>query len=292
MKIAFLTTIAMLAFAANSVLARLAFLHGDIDPLAYTGVRLVAGALVLVALVAIRTRRRLSEPMGSWPAALALLFYAAAFSLAYVQLGAGTGALILFASVQAGMLAWAIFKGDRPKRLEWIGIAVAFLSLVYLVSPGLVAPPLTGAVLMVVAGVSWAVYSLLGRRSQSPLADTAGNFIRCLPVGVLLVIVGASLFRPTAAGLACAAASGAIASGVGYAVWYTVLPMLSRTRAAFVQLSVPSIAAIGGALLIAEVPTPRLVIATIGIVGGIALALMAARQKDTTAVTARDNNAV
>lgn len=292
MKIAILTITAMLAFAANSVLARLALLHGDIDPLAYTGVRLVSGALVLVALITIRTGRRTTEPMGSWRAALALLFYAGTFSVAYVQIGAGPGALILFASVQIGMLAWAIFKGDRPSTLEWLGLALAFFSLVYLVSPSLVAPPLTGALLMIVAGFSWAAYSILGRGSRSPLTDTAGNFVRCLPIGALLIVVGASLVRPTTAGLVYAVASGAIASGLGYTIWYSVLPTLSRTRAAFVQLSVPCIAAIGGVLFIAEAPTARLVIATVGIVGGIALALLASQRQQTASVSAQDDKAV
>lgn len=279
MKTAILTAVSMLAFAANSVLARLALSNGDIDPLGYTGVRLVSGALVLAALVSFRSGRRIGPGMGSWSGAFALLLYAGTFSVAYVMIGAGPGALILFASVQIGMLAWAIFKGDRPVPLEWLGIAVAFLALVYLVSPGLVAPPLAGALLMVVAGLSWAGYSLLGRGSRSPLTDTAGNFVRCLPVGVILVVVGVSISSPSVAGIAYAVASGAIASGLGYLIWYSVLPTLSRSRAAFVQLTVPSIAAVGGVIFIGEPLTGRLVLATIGIIGGVALALAAAERK-------------
>jgi drug/metabolite transporter (DMT)-like permease len=279
MKVAVLTIISMLAFAANSVLARLALSHGDIDPLGYTGIRLVSGAIVLAALVYFRTRRRVGAGMGSWSGALALLLYAGTFSVAYVIVGAGPGALILFASVQIGMLAWAIFKGDRPVFLEWFGIAIAFLALIYLVSPGLVAPPLPGAMLMVVAGLSWAAYSLLGRGSQSPLTDTAGNFVRCLPIGVVLIVIGIFTHSPNVEGVACAVGSGAMASGLGYIIWYSVLPKLSRTRAAFVQLTVPSIAAVGGVVFIGEMLTTRLVIATIGIVGGVALALLAAQRK-------------
>ncbi|MHA6688109.1 DMT family transporter [Mesorhizobium sp. A556] len=281
MKVAILTIISMLAFAANSVLARLALSHGDIDPLGYTGARLVSGAVVLAALVYFRSRRTMGAGTGSWSGALALLLYAGTFSVAYVIVGAGPGALILFASVQIGMLAWAIVKGDRPVLSEWLGIAAAFLSLVYLVSPGLVAPPLPGAMLMVVAGLSWAAYSLLGRGSLSPLTDTAGNFVRCLPISIVLMAIGALMFRPSVEGVVYAVASGAIASGLGYIIWYSVLPKLSRTRAAFVQLTVPSIAALGGVVFIGEMLTARLVIATIGIVGGVALALLAAQRKSS-----------
>ena len=283
MKIVLLTTIAMLAFAANSVLARLALLDGGIDPLGYTGMRIVSGAAVLAALVFFRTPRGMRTGMGSWPSALALLLYAGAFSVAYVLVGAGPGALILFASVQMGMLAWAVFKGDRPGILEWLGIAIAFVALVYLVSPGMVAPPLAGAMLMIVAGLSWAAYSLLGRGSQSPLKDTAGNFIRCLPVGIILIVIGMLEFRPSTKGVAYAVASGAIASGLGYTIWYSVLPQLSRIRAALVQLTVPSIAAFGGVIFINEILTTRLVIAAVGIVGGVALALLAAQWGRTAA---------
>lgn len=277
MKVTILTIIAMLAFAANSVLARLALSGGGIDPLSYTGMRLVSGAAVLAVLVFFRRQRGAGKGMGSWPGAVALLLYAVAFSTAYVMVGAGTGALILFASVQMGMLAWAVFKGERPGLLEWLGIAIAFLALAYLVSPGLVAPSLSGAVLMVVAGLSWAAYSLLGKGSLSPLADTAANFIRCLPVGILLIVIGMLVFKPNMAGVVYAVVSGAIASGLGYTIWYSVLPQLSRSRAALVQLTVPSITAFGGVVFINEVLTARLVIATIGVVGGVALAIMAAR---------------
>jgi drug/metabolite transporter (DMT)-like permease len=283
MKVAILTTVSMLAFAANSVLARLALSNGGIDPLGYTGIRLVSGAVVLAALVYFRTRPKMGTRMGSWSGAFALLLYAAAFSVAYVMVGAGPGALILFASVQIGMLSWAIFKGDRPVALQWLGMAVAFTALVYLVSASLVAPPLSGTILMVVAGLSWAAYCLVGGRSRSPMIDTAGNFVRCLPIGIVLIVVGVFMARPSVEGVAYAVASGAIASGLGYVIWYSVLPALSRTRAAFVQLTVPSIAAVGGVIFIGEPLTGRLVIATIGIIGGVALALLAAERKKSVA---------
>ncbi len=282
LRIAMLTCLAMLAFAANSVLARLALADGDADALGYTGVRLAAGALMLAVILVLRGGARIAGGPGprfridgSWPGAAALMGYALAFSLAYVMLGAGTGALILFASVQIGMLVWALQKGERPGMVEWLGFAVAFAALAFLVAPGLAAPDPVGTVLMVAAGLSWAVYSLIGRSSRLPLADTAGNFIRCLPLSLLLVTIGMASRTPSLAGLAYAVASGAIASGLGYAIWYSALPGLTRTGASFVQLTVPAIAAAGGVLLISEPLTARLVLASVGILGGVGLALAA-----------------
>lgn len=277
-KLVLLTALAMLAFAANSVLARLAFATAGAEPMAYTGIRLASGAAALGLLLVVRGRP-LSPIGGSWRGAAALFAYAILFSIAYVLLGAAVGALILFASVQIGIIGWAIRQGDRPGALEWIGIALAFAALVYLVSPGLVAPHPLGAVLMAGAGLAWAVYTLIGRGSAAPLVDTAGNFIRTVPVALLLIVVG-SLGTPLSLpAVGYAVASGVIASGLGYSVWYSALPHLTRTRAAIVQLTVPAIAAAGAVLLIAEPLTLRLVIATIGIVGGVALALLAAERR-------------
>jgi drug/metabolite transporter (DMT)-like permease len=281
-KVALLTAIAMLAFAANSVLARLAFATANAEPLSYTGVRLASGAIVLAALLMLRRQPGARFAFGgSWRAAAALFGYAFAFSVAYILLGAGTGALILFASVQVGILGWAVFKGDRPSILEWLGLAVAIAGFVYLVSPGLVAPHPLGTLLMVGSGLCWAAYTLLGRGSQSPLTDTAGNFVRCLPIAIVLIIAVllTQPMNPLAA--AYAIASGAIASGLGYAIWYAALPSLTRTRAAIVQLTVPAIAATGGVLLIGEPLTPRLVIASMGILGGVAFALVTAERRRT-----------
>lgn len=281
-----LATLAMIAFAANSVLARLALGGGDMSGIGYTGVRLIAGTITLAAIFYARAQKSDRPRMkigGSWRGAVALLGYALPFSIAYVVLGAATGALILFASVQIGMLAWAIMNGDRPGLPEWLGFGVAFAALVLLVSPRLVAPPPLGTVLMVAAGLCWAVYSLLGRGSHAPLADTAGNFVRCLPVGVGLTVAGALTHTNTTAGLAFAIASGAVASGMGYAVWYTVLPSLTRTGAAFVQLTVPAIAAAGGVLFIGEQLTGRLLLSSAGILGGVALALFAGSRRKARA---------
>ncbi|WP_421759296.1 DMT family transporter [Devosia sp.] len=280
MKLTTLTTIAMLAFAANSVLARLAFVSASADPLTYTGVRLASGALVLLALVIARQDRGSRFQLaGSWAGAAALTGYALAFSVAYILLGAGTGALILFASVQFGILGWAVIKGDRPGLLEWIGLAIAFAGLAYLVSPGLVAPHPLGALLMLISGLCWAAYTLLGRGSRTPLRDTAGNFTRSMPLALLLIVGGLLTHALSPAALAYAAASGAIASGLGYAIWYAALPGLTRTRSAIVQLTVPAIAATGGVLFIAEPLSPRLLIASAAILGGVAIALSVASRR-------------
>jgi drug/metabolite transporter (DMT)-like permease len=195
------------------------------------------------------------------------------------MIGAGPGALVLFASVQIGMLAWAIIKGDRPKLLEWLGIGIAFAGLVYLVSPGLAGPRISGVALMAIAGVSWGAYSLIGRGSQSPLADSAGNFARCAPIGAVLIIAGFWRFEPSWKGLIYALISGMVASGLGYIIWYSVLPYLSRARAAFLQLTVPAIAAAGGVAFIGEPLTLRLAIAMVAIIGGVALGLLAAGRR-------------
>ena len=280
MRIIILTGTAMLAFAANSVLARLALSDGAIDAASYTGIRLLAGAMLLYFLLfwgpGTSGARRMG---GSWAGAAALLGYAIAFSVAYLMLGAGLGALILFASVQMSMLGWAIIKGDRPGAIEWTGIGLAVASLVYLVSPGLTAPHPFGTVLMALAGASWAVYSLIGRGSRSPLADTTGNFVRCAPIAIGLVGIGLWTTPVAPTGVAYAIASGAIASGLGYAVWYMALPALSRVQASTVQLTVPAIAAAGGVLIIGETITLRLALASIGILGGVALALLAAERR-------------
>ena len=192
-RIAALTTVTMVAFAANSVLARLALLPEGSDPLAYTGIRLAAGAIALAVLMAFVHRDQSFRVAGSWAGAAALFGYALAFSVAYIMLGAGPGALILFASVQIGVIGWAILRGERPSPLKWLGLAIAFAGLVYLVSPSLAAPHPMGAALMFVAGLCWAAYTLIGRGSLSPLGDTTGNFIRCLPAALPLIVAGALL---------------------------------------------------------------------------------------------------
>ena len=274
-----LTVLAVLAFTANPLLARLALVTSEMDALGYTGVRLASGALVLWALLFWRDGRAPRAVGGTWAGAAALFGYAILFSIAFLLIGAAVGALILFGAVQLAILSWAIFKGDRPGVLEWTGLAMAGASLVYLVSPGLVAPHPIGAALMIASGISWAAYTLIGRGSREPVRDTAGNFIRLLPLSLPLVVAGLAMQAPTALGLVYAIASGAVSSGLGYAIWYAVLPQMSRSVSAFVQLTVPALAALGSVVWLAEPLTARLVLASAGILGGAALALWAAGRR-------------
>ena len=287
-RIVLLTALAMVAFAANSVLNRLALAQGEVDALAYTGIRLASGALMLAAILAVRggglRRGRIG---GSAGGAVALFVYALAFSLAYLDLDAGMGALLLFVAVQIGMLGWALGAGDRLGAVEWAGFALALVFLALLLRPGLTAPDPLGAALMVAAGLAWAGYTLLGRGSTAPLEDTGGNFLRCLPVALVLVLPGLWAQGITPAGWALAIASGALASGLGYAVWYSVLPGLERGTAAYVQLTVPAIAAVGGVLVIAEPLTLRLAVCSAGILGGVALALWGAETRRSRAARTR-----
>jgi drug/metabolite transporter (DMT)-like permease len=275
-----LTLVALTAFAANSVLARLALASGATDASLYTGVRLLSGAVVLIGLVSLR--RQGMRPVlraGSWIGAGGLCAYALAFSFAYIALGAGTGALILFSSVQFTMLGWSVIKGEMPGPLEWLGIGMALLAFGFLVWPGITAPDPLAASLMVVAGISWAVYSLVGRGSSSPLLDTTANFLRSAPLALLLV--GTGLIQPLGdwRGLVWAVLSGAVASGLGYAVWYAALPGLQRKQAAIVQLSVPALAALGGVVLLGETLTARLLICSAAILGGVLLAIVAGERR-------------
>lgn len=264
-----LTLLAMTAFAANSLLCRLALRTTGIDPAAFTAIRLLAGALTLVVLAMLQHRR----PTGTWRSALALFAYAAAFSFAYVRLPAGTGALLLFGAVQVTMHAYGLWSGERLSGMQVAGLVVAAGGLVGLLLPGLTAPPTASACLMLAAGVAWGVYSLRGKGGGDPTAATAGNFARSIPFALLLVLVAARPMGLDRAGAAYAIASGALASGLGYAVWYAVLPSLRATTAATVQLSVPVIAALGAVVVLAEPITLRLVAASIAVLGGVALAL-------------------
>ena len=265
-----LTAVAMAAFAGNSVLCRLALAPGSIDPMSFTLVRIASGALVLWLLA----RARGTVSGGSWRGALALIAYAAAFSLAYVSLPAGAGALLLFGAVQATMIIVGMLRGERLAPAQWFGLALAMAGLGVLLAPGVTAPPAGGAALMLAAGVAWGAYSLLGRGAAlDPLAATAGNFMRALPIAALLSIAAAAFFHASAAGVAYAVLSGAVASGLGYTIWYAALPGLSAAQAASVQLSVPVITALGSALLLGEALTLRLAAAALATLGGIALVI-------------------
>ena len=271
-----LTVAAMLAFAANSLLCRMALQHGGIDAASFGSIRLVAGALTLMLVVRLRSGR---GPAGraDWLAAAMLFAYVAFFSFAYLSLSAGTGALILFGAVQLTMLGAGLRAGEMFGPVAWSGFVLAVAGLIYLVSPGVTAPPALGAALMAVAGVAWGVYSLRGRGVADPLAATARNFVRAAPMALLLsaLLAGTGSAHADAAGIALAVASGALTSGIGYVIWYAALPSLTAMRAATVQLSVPLIAAFGGVIFLSEAITPRLAFASVAILGGIALVLRA-----------------
>jgi drug/metabolite transporter (DMT)-like permease len=268
-----LTALAMIAFAGNSLLCRLALRQTAIDAASFTSVRILSGAVCL-GIIALISRRPLRQA-GNWPSALALFGYAALFSFAYLQLTAGTGALLLFGAVQTTMIFWALRKGERLQVAQIAGLALALAGLVALVFPGLSAPPVGAAALMLGAGIAWGVYSLRGKGGGGdPLRATAGNFLRAAPMAVLVSLVMLRSANPDRLGIVYAVLSGAIASGVGYAIWYTALPALKASGAATVQLSVPVLTAAGGIVFLGEPVTLRLAIASIAVLGGIALVIL------------------
>lgn len=269
-----LTLAAMIAFAANSLLCRAALDGGHADAASFTSLRLVGGALALVPLARLRGGGRSA---GSWVSAGALFAYAIGFSLAYLSIPAGIGALLLFGAVQLTMVGAGLRAGERPSTREWVGLVVSFAGLVALTRPGLTQPDPMGTALMVVAGVAWGVYSIRGKGIADPLSETASNFLRSVPMALLASGVALFFASPhvTPRGILLAFISGALASGLGYAIWYTALRGLTATKAAVVQLSVPPLTALGGVLLLGELVTPRLVVAGLLILGGIALAISA-----------------
>ncbi|MGA8148541.1 MAG: DMT family transporter [Gallionellaceae bacterium] len=271
-RIIVLTSLAMIAFAGNSLLCRAALKHTSIDAASFTTIRLISGAMMLGLVV--RMRRATPGGRGNWLSAFALFAYAAGFSSAYVNLPAATGALLLFGAVQVTMIGHGIWAGERLLRLQLAGLVLALAGLVGLLLPGLSAPPVLGSLLMLGAGVAWGVYSLRGRGAGDPIRVTAGNFLRAVPVAAALSLLmhdGTSL---DSAGFGYAVASGALASGIGYAIWYTALPALKAAKAATVQLSVPVIAALGGIVFLGEPLTLRLILSSAGILGGIALVIV------------------
>lgn len=265
------TAFALLAFAANSVLCRMALRHAHIDPASFMSVRLIAGALTLWLLV--RIGRRGQRLGGDWRSALALLAYAIAFTFAYVGLTTGTGALLLFGAVQVVMIAAGFVGGERIDRTVVLGWLVAVAGLIFLLSPGITAPPARDAILMLIAGCAWGVYSLRGRRSVNALADNAGNFARSVPGALLVSVLLWSHRSADTEGIVLALLSGSIASGLGYAAWYTALPRLGAIAAANAQLSVPVIAALAGVILFSEPITLRLAVSSVLVLGGTALAV-------------------
>ena len=266
-----LTAITLIAFASNSLLCRLALAAEAIDPASFTSLRILSGAATLWIVSAILRRR--SRPRGSWLSASMLALYAFGFSYAYVHLSAGTGALIIMGTVQPTMIVAGIRAGERLVPIKWIGLLVALGGTVYLVSPGITGPPVVGSAFMVLAGVAWGIYSLRGRGSHDPVTTTTDNFIRAVPIVLVISLVQLGGVRWSTHGVLLALLSGSVTSGIGYVLWYAALRNLTATRAAIVQLAVPVLAAIGGVVFLSEVITLRLVIASLAVLGGVGLAV-------------------
>lgn len=275
-RLVVLSMLAMGAFAGNSLLCRAALAGTDIDAASFTSIRLLSGAATLWMLVRLRASTRPGS--GSWLSALALFAYAAGFSFSYGHLAAATGALLLFGAVQATMIGYGLWSGEQMAPRQWLGLTLACVGIVGLLLPGLSAPPLASALLMLGAGIAWGIYSLRARGAGDPLQVTAGNFARAVPMAILTSVVllaEASLDVP---GVLLACISGALASGVGYAIWYLALTALRSTTAATLQLSVPVITAVGGVCFLGEPLTLRLLAASAAVIGGIALVILASKR--------------
>lgn len=268
----------MLAFASNSLLCRLALKQTSIDAATFTLVRICSGAFVLWLIMIMRARAQRAPLQGNWLSALALFVYAAAFSFAYISLSAATGALLLFGAVQATMIFWGVRKGELLHVRQLFGLVLAVTGLIALLLPGLSAPPLAGAILMLGAGVAWGIYSLRGKGTRDAINATAGNFLRAVPFAVVLAVILIPWTHLDRSGIEYAILSGAIASGVGYVIWYAALRGLKAASAATVQLSVPVLTAAGGILLLGEPVTVRFVLASIAVLGGIALVVISPRR--------------
>lgn len=268
-----LTCLAMFAFAGNSILCRMALRDGYVDPASFTSIRLLSGALALLLIFRLTRRNDSLRAHGSWLSAGMLFAYAVCFSYAYVSLSAGAGALILFGFVQATMIAMGLWSGERPGLLEWLGWLLAFAGLVWLVLPGIEAPPLPGAMLMAAAGIAWGVYSIRGRGESDALAATASNFLSSVAMIAVMTTVAYSSADISPRGILLAVTSGALTSGLGYVLWYAALDYLSPMRAALVQLCVPALATAGGVILLAEPLSARLLVSSALVLGGISLAL-------------------
>ncbi len=268
------TTLALIAFAANSVICRLALKDGAIDPGMFTSIRLSSGAAVLIALVFFSKNRRHEKSKGSWTSAGMLFLYAAAFSYAYVSLETGIGALIAFGVVQITMIASSLISGYKMNGMEWLGILLALAGFLYLLLPGASAPSLSGFILMSLSGIGWGIYSLRGKKSKHPLVDTAYNFLRSLPFLILLIYFLAQESNYSTKGILLALLSGIVTSGIGYTIWYTALKGLNSIQASIVQLLVPVLAAIGGVIFIGELISLRLMASSLMILGGILLLII------------------
>ena len=273
MKIFLLTTFALVCFALNSILCRLALKSDEIDAASFTSIRLLSGAVVLSIIWTFFGKKNAETKQGNWFSAFFLFAYAVCFSFAYINLTTATGALILFGSVQLTMIIFALIKGERPRILEWIGLIIALGGLIYLVFPGLTAPPVFSSLLMSSAGIAWGFYTLRGKGSTNPLAETTGNFVRAVPMVLIVCVPFLANIHLSNKGILLAVLSGAIASGVGYSIWYAALKFHTTTRAAILQLAVPVIAAVGGVIFLSEEIAVRLILSAFLILGGIGLAI-------------------
>ncbi len=295
------TVLALLAFAANSVLCRMAlemqYDGAEIDAASFTVIRLSSGIVALLVIVGLKswwvnksrtdTENRLAGQVpaeayqktsqGSWFGAISLFMYAAAFSFAYVSLDTATGALILFGVVQMTMITSSLFSGNKLHFIEWLGVALAIVGFVYLMLPGATAPSVAGLVLMAISGIAWAFYTLAGKASKSPLLDTSYNFLRTTPFIIILAIYNIDSYYLSSTGVMLAIASGALTSGLGYAIWYQALTALKTIQAAVLQLLVPVIAAVGGVIFIDELLTERLILSAGLVLGGILLVVIGRR---------------
>jgi drug/metabolite transporter (DMT)-like permease len=270
-KLVLLAALAMTAFAANSLLCRMALVETDIDPASFTFWRLTSGALMLTLLVVMRNQKPLQE--GNMASAIALFVYAAGFSFAYVSMTTGAGALLLFGAVQVTMISWGLFKGERMSALQWGGFLLALIGLILLLLPNAAVPQLSSALMMLAAGIAWGVYSLKGKGAKFPIEATAGNFIRATPLALVLLVIFWPGGEFHAEGMAYAVASGAIASALGYALWYSILVHIAAIKAATLQLSVPVLAVFAGWVFLDETVTLRIILSSLAVIGGVAMVI-------------------
>ena len=270
-KLVLLAALAMTAFAANSLLCRMALVETDIDPASFTFWRLTSGALMLTLLVVMRNQKPLQE--GNMTSAITLFVYAAGFSFAYISMTTGAGALLLFGAVQVTMISWGLFKGERMSALQWGGFLLALVGLIMLLLPNAAVPQLSSALMMLAAGIAWGVYSLKGKGAKFPIEATAGNFIRATPLALVLLVIFWPGGEFHAEGMAYAVASGAIASALGYALWYSILVHIAAIKAATLQLSVPVLAVFAGWLFLDEPVTLRIILSSLAVIGGVAMVI-------------------
>lgn len=270
-KLVLLAALAMTAFAANSLLCRMALVETEIDPASFTFWRLTSGALMLTLLVVMRNQKPLQE--GNMASAIALFVYAAGFSFAYISMTTGAGALLLFGAVQVTMISWGLFKGERMSALQWGGFLLALIGLILLLLPNAAVPQLSSALMMLAAGIAWGVYSLKGKGAKFPIEATAGNFIRATPLALVLLVIFWPGGEFHAEGMAYAVASGAIASALGYALWYSILVHIAAIKAATLQLSVPVLAVFAGWVFLDETVTLRIILSSLAVIGGVAMVI-------------------